>query len=226
MAILEIKDVVKTYGRNRGKIWAVNHIDLRVKKGSFTTIIGRSGSGKSTLLEICSGLMAPEQGSVKIDGVEITNLNHRKCSELRRQKTGFVFQDFRLIDEFTVLENICVPLYLDRREPDMQYIEMLLQAMSIRNLANAMPDELSGGEQQRVAIARALAARPAIVFADEPTGNLDLKTGEEIMNLLDYCNYQLGQTILLVSHDLELIQDSHRIIHMEDGKIIEDMEAE
>lgn len=223
MAILELKDVVKTYGKNRAAVHAVNHVDLQVKQGSFTTIIGRSGSGKSTLLKMCSGMMPPDQGSIKIDGCEITGLKPRKLSALRRQKTGFVFQDFRLIDEFTVLENICMPLYLDQREPDMKYMEMLLQAMQIRDKANLLPTELSGGEQQRVAIARALSSKPSIVYADEPTGNLDSKSGEEIMDLLDYCNYQLGQTILLVSHDLELLGKSHRIIRMEDGKIVEEV---
>lgn len=223
MAILELRDVVKTYGHNRAMVRAVDHVDFQVEKESFTTIIGRSGSGKSTLLKMCSGMLAPDQGSIWIDGCEITNMKKRELAALRRQKTGFIFQDFRLIEDFTVLENICIPLYLDKREPDMKYLEMLLRAMQMEDKANRFPSELSGGEQQRTAIARALSGKPSIVFADEPTGNLDRKSGEEIMDLLEYCNYRLGQTILLVSHDLELLGKSHCIVKMEDGKIVEKM---
>lgn len=226
MGILELEEVTKVYGRNRAQVKAVNNVTMEVQRGSFTSVIGRSGSGKSTLLKICAGLLRPDSGNVWVDGQEITSMKEKECCAVRRRKIGFIFQDFELIPEFTVLENICLPAYLDDKNPDMEYIETLLRDTELTGKEKRFPDELSGGEQQRVAIARALSTRPAILFADEPTGNLDVRTGESIMDLLNFCNFRYEQTILMVTHNLELIQDTHRVIRMQDGRIEEDRKKE
>lgn len=222
MKILQVDNICKSYGKGKEKTPALKNVNLEVEKGSFTSVIGRSGSGKSTLLQICSGLLKPDCGRVILDGEEISLMNDRKCSAVRRRKIGFVFQKFELIPEYTVLENITIPSYLDQRTPDMEYIEGILRDTGLREKSNCFPDELSGGEQQRVAIARALSTRPAILFADEPTGNLDIRTGETIMDLLNFCNFRYQQTILMVTHNLELLHQTHRILHMHDGMIVEE----
>lgn len=222
MEILRLDNVTKTYGTSRAQVQAVNRVSLSVSKGSFTSIIGRSGSGKSTLLKLCSGLLKPDSGRVILDGDEISNMRDKECCAVRRRKIGFIFQNFELIPEFTVLENIYLPSYLDERSPNMNYIEKLLKDTELQQKRDAFPDELSGGEQQRVAIARALSTRPAILFADEPTGNLDIKSGEIIMELLNFCNFRYGQTILMVTHNLELLQYTQRTLRMQDGGIVEE----
>lgn len=222
MEILRLDNVTKTYGTSRAQVQAVNRVSLSVSKGSFTSIIGRSGSGKSTLLKLCSGLLKPDSGRVILDGDEISNMRDKECCAVRRRKIGFIFRNFELIPEFTVLENICLPSYLDERSPNMNYIEKLLKDTELQQKRDAFPDELSGGEQQRVAIARALSTRPAILFADEPTGNLDIKSGEIIMELLNFCNFRYGQTILMVTHNLELLQYTQRTLRMQDGGIVEE----
>lgn len=222
MEILRLDNVTKTYGTSRAQVQAVNRVSLSVSKGSFTSIIGRSGSGKSTLLKLCSGLLKPDSGRVILDGDEISNMRDKECCAVRRRKIGFIFQNFELIPEFTVLENICLPSYLDERSLNMNYIEKLLKDTELQQKRDAFPDELSGGEQQRVAIARALSTRPAILFADEPTGNLDIKSGEIIMELLNFCNFRYGQTILMVTHNLELLQYTQRTLRMQDGGIVEE----
>lgn len=226
MNVLQLNNVSKTYGRNRAKVRAVNKLSLSVNKGSFTSIIGRSGSGKSTLLKLCAGLLKPDEGSVIVDGDDITKMRDKDCCAVRRRKIGFVFQSFELIPEFTLLENVCIPSYLDDRSPDMEYIKELLKDTDLYDKKDRFPDELSGGEQQRMAIVRALSTRPAILFADEPTGNLDVKTGETIMDLLNFCNFRYQQTILMVTHNLEMIQNTHRVLRMQDGEIVEDYEKE
>lgn len=222
MKILQLNNVSKTYGKNRTLVKAVNKVTLDIDKGSFTSIIGRSGSGKSTLLKLCGGLLKPDSGEVYLDEQELTGMKDKARCAVRRRKIGFVFQDFELIPEFTVLENICLPAYLDRCTPDMEYIEELLRDTDLYEKRGHFPDQLSGGEQQRVAIARALSTRPSILFADEPTGNLDIKTGEAIMDLLNFCNFRHHQTILMVTHNLELIQHTHRVLRMQDGSIVEE----
>lgn len=226
MKVLQLDNISKTYGKNRAQVRAVNKVNLCVNKGSFTSIIGRSGSGKSTLLKLCAGLLKPDEGSVIVDGDEITKMRDKERCAVRRRKIGFVFQSFELIPEFTLLENVCIPSYLDDRSPDMEYIEELLKDTGIYDKKDRFPDELSGGEQQRMAIVRALSTRPAILFADEPTGNLDVKTGESIMDLLNFCNFRYHQTILMVTHNLEMIQNTHRVLRMQDGSIVEDYEKE
>lgn len=226
MKVLKLDNVSKTYGKNRAQVRAVNKVSLCVSKGSFTSIIGRSGSGKSTLLKICAGLLRPDEGSVIVDGHEIAKMRDKECCAVRRRKIGFVFQNFELIPEFTLLENVCIPSYLDDRSPNMEYIKELLKDTGLYDKKDRFPDELSGGEQQRMAIVRALSTRPAILFADEPTGNLDVKTGEAIMDLLNLCNFRYHQTILMVTHNLEMIQNTHRVLRMQDGEIVEDYEKE
>lgn len=226
MTVLQLDNVTKTYGKNRAQVRAVNKVSLSIRKGSFTSIIGRSGSGKSTLLKICAGLLTPDEGSVILDGDEITKMKDKERCVVRRRQIGFVFQSFDLIPEFTLLENIYLPAYLDDRTPDMEYIEELLRDTELYDKKDRFPDELSGGEQQRIAIVRALSTRPSIIFADEPTGNLDMKTGEEIMDLLNFCNFRYQQTILMVTHNLDLIQNTHRVLRMQDGGIVDDREKE
>lgn len=222
MKVLQLNEVTKTYGKDRAQVHAVNKVSLDIERGSFTSIIGRSGSGKSTLLKICAGLLKPEKGSVILDGDDLTKIKDKNRCTIRRRKVGFVFQNFELIPEFNLMENVCVPFYLDDRSPDMEYIDELLKVTYLYDKKDRFPEELSGGEQQCMAIVRALATRPAIIFADEPTGNLDMRTGEEIMELLNYCNVRYQQTILMVTHNLELLQSAYRILKMQDGRIVED----
>ena len=193
---------------------------ISIEKGLFYAIIGRSGSGKSTLLHVLSGLDRPTSGKVLIDGVDMFSFSDEKMAIFRRRSMGFVFQQFNLLDEYSVLNNICMPLRLDGRKPDETFLAEVTKMLGIEEKLKKYPYELSGGEQQRVAIARSILAKPHIIFADEPTGNLDKKAGEDTLNLLSSCAARFGQTLIIVTHDLEIAKKADRIIKIEDGKIV------
>ncbi|WFR57727.1 ABC transporter ATP-binding protein [Anaerocolumna sp. AGMB13025] len=226
MSILKIENIVKTYGKGSGLMKALNGVDLAIEKGSFTTIIGRSGSGKSTLLNIAGGLTAPDSGRVLLEETDLYSLKDRELSKLRRKKIGIVFQAFNLIPEFTVLENICLPSYLDQSKPNMKFIDEILDFIELSGMKDKYPYELSGGEQQRTALARALSTKPEVLLADEPTGNLDLKSGEQVLDAIRYCYRIFNQTTLLVTHNLEIAQQSKRVITLQDGSIVCDSAGE
>ena len=210
----------KEYKTSSGAVNALNGVDLSIEKGLFYAIIGRSGSGKSTLLHVLSGLDRPTSGKVLIDGVDMFSFSDEKMAIFRRRSMGFVFQQFNLLDEYSVLNNICMPLRLDGRKPDETFLAEVTKMLGIEEKLKKYPYELSGGEQQRVAIARSILAKPHIIFADEPTGNLDKKAGEDTLNLLSSCAARFVQTLIIVTHDLEIAKKADRIIKIEDGKIV------
>ena len=218
--ILQAEKLYKEYKTSSGAVNALNGVDLSIEKGLFYAIIGRSGSGKSTLLHVLSGLDRPTSGKVLIDGVDMFSFSDEKMAIFRRRSMGFVFQQFNLLDEYSVLNNICMPLRLDGRKPDETFLAEVTKMLGIEEKLKKYPYELSGGEQQRVAIARSSLAKPHIIFADEPTGNLDKKAGEDTLNLLSSCAARFGQTLIIVTHDLEIAKKADRIIKIEDGKIV------
>lgn len=218
--ILQAEKLYKEYKTSSGAVNALNGVDLSIEKGLFYAIIGRSGSGKSTLLHVLSGLDRPTSGKVLIDGVDMFSFSDEKMAIFRRRSMGFVFQQFNLLDEYSVLNNICMPLRLDGRKPDETFLAEVTKMLGIEEKLKKYPYELSGGEQQRVAIARSILAKPHIIFADEPTGNLDKKAGEDMLNLLSSCAARFGQTLIIVTHDLEIAKKADRIIKIEDGKIV------
>lgn len=218
--ILQAEKLYKEYKTSSGAVNALNGVDLSIEKGLFYAIIGRSGSGKSTLLHVLSGLDRPTSGKVLIDGVDMFSFSDEKMAIFRRRSMGFVFQQFNLLDEYSVLNNICMPLRLDGRKPDETFLAEVTKMLGIEEKLKKYPYELSGGEQQRVAIARSILAKPHIIFADEPTGNLDKKAGEGTLNLLSSCAARFGQTLIIVTHDLEIAKKADRIIKIEDGKIV------
>lgn len=218
--ILQAEKLYKEYKTSSGAVNALNGVDLSIEKGLFYAIIGRSGSGKSTLLHVLSGLDRPTSGKVLIDGVDMFSFSDEKMAIFRRRSMGFVFQQFNLLDEYSVLNNICMPLRLDGRKPDETFLAEVIKMLGIEEKLKKYPYELSGGEQQRVAIARSILAKPHIIFADEPTGNLDKKAGEDTLNLLSSCAARFGQTLIIVTHDLEIAKKADRIIKIEDGKIV------
>lgn len=218
--ILQAEKLYKEYKTSSGAVNALNGVDLSIEKGLFYAIIGRSGSGKSTLLHVLSGLDRPTSGKVLIDGVDMFSFSDEKMAIFRRRSMGFVFQQFNLLDEYSVLNNICMPLRLDGRKPDKTFLAEVTKMLGIEEKLKKYPYELSGGEQQRVAIARSILAKPHIIFADEPTGNLDKKAGEDTLNLLSSCAARFGQTLIIVTHDLEIAKKADRIIKIEDGKIV------
>lgn len=218
--ILQAEKLYKEYKTSSGAVNALNGVDLSIEKGLFYAIIGRSGSGKSTLLHVLSGLDRPTSGKVLIDGVDMFSFSDEKMAIFRRRSMGFVFQQFNLLDEYSVLNNICMPLRLDGRKPDETFLAEVTKMLGIEEKLKKYPYELSGGEQQRVAIARSILAKPHIIFADEPTGNLDKKAGEDTLNLLSSCAARFGQTLIIVTHDLEIAKKADRIIKIEDGKIV------
>lgn len=222
MDIISVKGLCKTYGSGTAQVQALRGVDLDIAAGSFTAIIGRSGSGKTTLLRILGGLELPTSGSVMVCGDNLAKLDDDALCRLRRRKIGFVFQDFRLLDDLTVWENVLLPLTLDKAQPDKSYLTNILQLLLLGDKTNAFPSELSGGEKQRVAMARAYAAKPALLLADEPTGNLDRRTGEEVMRLLQTTQRELHQTVVMVTHDLELARQTQRILQISDGVIVAD----
>lgn len=222
MDIISVKGLCKTYGSGTAQVQALRGVDLDIAAGSFTAIIGRSGSGKTTLLRILGGLERPTAGSVMVCGDNLAKLDDDALCRLRRRKIGFVFQDFRLLDDLTVWENVLLPLTLDKAQPNKSYLTNILQLLLLGDKTNAFPSELSGGEKQRVAMARAYAAKPALLLADEPTGNLDRRTGEEVMRLLQTTQRELHQTVVMVTHDLELARQTQRILQISDGVIVAD----
>ncbi len=222
MSILKIEDVGKTFGKGSGMVTALDGINLSLGKGSFTTVIGRSGSGKSTLLNIAGGLTAPDSGRVYLEGTDLFGLKDNALSAFRRKKIGIVFQAFNLIPEFTVIENICLPSYLDQRKPNLKFIDEILDLIEMGDKKDKYPYELSGGEQQRTALARALSTKPDLLLADEPTGNLDLRSGEQVLDAIQYCYRIFNQTTLLVTHNLEIAKQSKRVITLQDGRIVSD----
>jgi len=223
--IVYAEKISKSYGFGQNKIVVLDKIDFSIEKGSFTAVIGKSGSGKSTLLHVLSGLDKPSEGKVFLDGKEIHKFSDEAQAKLRRRQIGFVFQNFNLLPELTVEENIKLPLFFDRTSPSTDYIDYLMELLGISNQAGKLPQQLSGGEQQRVAIARAFASRPSIIFADEPTGNLDNSTSEEVLNLFLVSRKEMKQTLLLVTHDLELARHADRILTLKNGTLSEDRRA-
>lgn len=222
MDMITARGLRKIYGSGTAQVQALRGVDLDIAAGSFTAIIGRSGSGKTTLLRILGGLERPTAGSVAVCGENLAKLSDDQLCRLRRRKIGFVFQDFRLLDDLTVWENVILPLTLDKAQPDKPYLTNILQLLLLGDKTNAFPSELSGGEKQRVAMARAYAAKPALLLADEPTGNLDRRTGEEVMRLLQTTQRELHQTVVMVTHDLDMARQTQRILQISDGVIAAD----
>lgn len=222
MEILKCENVRKVYGARNNQVVALDHIDLSVQKGEFVAIVGASGSGKSTLLHILGSVDKPTEGKVLIEGTELSAMNRTQAAIFRRRKVGLVYQFYNLIPTLTVRKNILMPLLLDKRKPNKEYFEQIVHSLGIEDKLEALPSQLSGGQQQRVAIARSLIYRPALLLADEPTGNLDRKNGAEIIDLLKLSNRNLEQTILLITHDEKIALEADRIITIEDGKIISD----
>lgn len=222
MEILRCENVRKVYGSGNNQVVALEHIDLSIQKGEFAAITGASGSGKSTLLHILGSVDKPTEGKVLIEGTDISTMNRTQAAIFRRRKVGLVYQFFNLIPTLTIRKNILMPLLLDKRKPHQEYFEQIVHSLGIEDKLEALPGQLSGGQQQRAAIARSLIYRPALLLADEPTGNLDRKNGEEIVDLLKLSNRNLGQTILLITHDEKIALEADRIITIEDGKIVGD----
>ena len=222
MEILKCENVRKVYGARNNQVVALDHINLSVQKGEFVAIVGASGSGKSTLLHILGSVDKPTDGKVLIEGTDISTMNRTQAAIFRRRKVGLVYQFYNLIPTLTVRKNILMPLLLDKRNPNKEYFEKIVHSLGIEDKLEALPSQLSGGQQQRVAIARSLIYRPALLLADEPTGNLDRKNGEEIIDLLKLSNRNLEQTILLITQDEKIALEADRVITIEDGKIVGD----
>ncbi|MBR1816412.1 MAG: ABC transporter ATP-binding protein [Lachnospiraceae bacterium] len=222
MDILIANNLTKIYGKDDTAVIAVNHIDLSIQKGEFTAIVGASGSGKSTLLHLLGGVDTPTEGQVIIDGENIYSLKDEKRSILRRRKIGFIFQTYNLIPVLTVRENIIMPVLLDGNKVHEDEVDELIELLGLTDRKNHLPNQLSGGQQQRVAIGRAVINKPSIIIADEPTGNLDKKNSEEIMTLLTKAVRETGQTLVLVTHEMDIASMADRIIHLEDGNIVSD----
>ena len=222
MEILKCENLRKVYGSGNNQVVALDHIDLSVQKGEFVAIVGASGSGKSTLLHILGSVDKPTEGKVVIEGTDISKMNRTQAAIFRRRKVGLVYQFYNLIPTLTVRKNILMPLMLDKRKPNQEYFDQIVRSLGIEDKLDSLPNQLSGGQQQRAAIARSLIYRPAILLADEPTGNLDRKNGEEIIDLLKLSNRNLDQTILLITHDEKIALEADRIITIEDGKIVSD----
>ena len=218
MNILEVQNLCKTYGKGEAEVRALDHVSFSVGKGEFIAIVGESGSGKSTLLNVVGALDNPTSGKVLIDGKDIFSMPEKKLTVFRRQNIGFIFQSFNLIPELNVEQNITFPLLLDYQKPDQKYVEELLEILGLKERRKHLPSQLSGGQQQRVAIGRALAARPAIILADEPTGNLDSKSTQEIMNVLKDL-HKSGRTVILITHDDEIAAQVKRVVRIKDGRI-------
>lgn len=222
MEILRCENIRKVYGSGDSQVVALDHIDLSVKKGEFVAIVGASGSGKSTLLHILGSVDKPTEGKVVIEETDISKMNQTQAAIFRRRKVGLVYQFYNLIPTLTVRKNILMPLMLDKRKPNQDYFEQVVNSLGIVDKLDFLPNQLSGGQQQRAAIARSLIYRPALLLADEPTGNLDRKNGEEIIDMLKLSNRNLNQTILLITHDEKIALEADRIVTVEDGRIISD----
>ncbi len=220
MAILETHDLRKIYGSGDTEVRALDGVDLAVEKDEFAAIVGTSGSGKSTLLHMLGGLDRPTSGTVTVDGRELSTLKDEALTIFRRRKIGFVFQNYNLVPVLNVYENIVLPIQLDGGQPDKAYMNQIIETLGLESKLQNLPNNLSGGQQQRVAIARALAAKPAIILADEPTGNLDSRTSQDVMSLLKVTSQQFAQTIVMITHNEEIAQMAGRIIRIEDGRIV------
>lgn len=219
MHILETTDLKKYYGTEPNLTRALDGVNFTVEEGEFVAVVGTSGSGKSTLLHMLGGLDRPTSGSVTVDGREIFSLKDEALTIFRRRKIGFVFQNYNLVPVLNVYENIVLPIQLDGKEPDQGYLDQIIATLGLEKKLQSLPNNLSGGQQQRVAIARALAAKPAILLADEPTGNLDSKTSQDVMGLLKVTSQRFAQTIVMITHNEEIAQMADRIVRIEDGRI-------
>lgn len=222
MNILTCEGITKVYGTGNSRVVALEKLDLSVEKGEFVAIVGASGSGKSTLLHIIGSVDKPTEGKVIIGGVDISTLNQREAAIFRRRKVGLVYQFYNLIPTLTIRKNILMPLLLDKKKPNQEYFEQVVNSLGIADKLESLPNQLSGGQQQRAAIARSLIYRPALLLADEPTGNLDQKNSSEIIDMLKLSNRNLKQTILLITHDEKAALEADRIVTIEDGRIISD----
>ncbi len=220
MAILETHGLRKVYGSGDTEVRALDGVDLAVEKGEFAAVVGTSGSGKSTLLHMLGGLDRPTGGSVIVDGRDLSTLKDEELTIFRRRKIGFVFQNYNLVPVLNVYENIVLPIQLDGGQPDKGYTNQIIETLGLGSKLQNLPNNLSGGQQQRVAIARALAAKPAIILADEPTGNLDSRTSQDVMGLLKVTSQRFAQTIVMITHNEEIAQMADRIIRIEDGRIV------
>ena len=221
MTILSTKNLRKIYGAGENEVHALDGVDLKVDKGEFVAIVGTSGSGKSTLLHMLGGLDRPTSGTVTVDGKDIFTLKDEALTIFRRRKIGFVFQNYNLVPVLNVYENIVLPVQLDGNEPERKYIDSIIDMLGLSAKLSNLPGNLSGGQQQRVAIARALAAKPAIILADEPTGNLDSRTSQDVLSLLKISSQKLAQTIVMITHNEEIAQIADRIIRIEDCRIVD-----
>lgn len=222
MNLLEVSKICKTYGSGEAAVQALKNVSFSIPKGEYVAVVGESGSGKSTLLNMIGALDTPTSGKVLIDGRDTFAMKERNLTVFRRRNIGFIFQAFNLIPELTVEQNMIFPLLLDYQKPDRNYLEELLSVLNLRERRNHLPGQLSGGQQQRVAIARSLIYRPALLLADEPTGNLDQKNSGEIMDMLKLSNRNMKQTIVLITHDEKIALEADRIITIEDGRIVGD----
>ncbi|WP_414732831.1 ABC transporter ATP-binding protein [Acetobacterium carbinolicum] len=220
MSILSTNELKKYYGSEPNLVKALDGVGLNVEQGEFVAIVGTSGSGKSTLLHMLGGLDNPTSGSVDIDGKELSKMSDEQLTIFRRRNIGFIFQNYNLVPTLNIYENIVLPIRLDGEKPDNEFIDKIVRALGLTEKINGMPNNLSGGQQQRVAIARALATKPAIILADEPTGNLDSKTSQEVLGLLKMTSQQFHQTIVMITHNSEIAQLADRIIRIEDGRIV------
>ncbi len=218
--ILQAQDLCKYYGTDENRVKAVDHVDLEIRQGEFTAIVGKSGSGKSTLLHLLGGLDTPTSGCVRIRGKDISKMKEEELAVFRRRKIGFIFQAYNLVSSINIWENIVLPIGLDHQSVDQTFVTELIQTLGLEERLHHLPNALSGGQQQRAAIARALAAKPDIVFADEPTGNLDSRTSEEVIALLKMSAQKYGQTMVMITHDEEIAQTADRILVIEDGQVV------
>lgn len=222
MEILKVENLTKTYGSGENLVHAVDDVSFSVEKGEFVAIVGASGSGKSTLLHLIGGVDRPTSGKIFVDGNDISKMNDDKLAVFRRRQVGIVYQFYNLIPILTVEENITLPCDLDGRGVDRERLEMILDSFGLRARRKHLPNQLSGGQQQRTSIARALINNPSLVLADEPTGNLDSKSSDEVMSILKMCNQSYGQTVIMITHNLDIAKQADRIITISDGKIVEE----
>jgi len=220
MTVLETKELKKYYGTGENRVCALNGINLKVEQGEFLTIVGSSGSGKSTLLHMLGGLDRPSEGSVVVDGKDLFSMKEEALTIFRRRKIGFVFQAYNLVPVLNVWENIILPVQLDGAKVDEKYIKQVIEVLGLEEKLKNLPSQLSGGQQQRVAIARALAAKPSILLADEPTGNLDSRTSQDVLGLMKTTGHRFSQTMVMITHNEEIAQMADRSIRIEDGRIV------
>lgn len=220
MKRLKVSNLKKTYGKGESKVHAIDGINIEIEPNKFTAIIGPSGSGKSTLLHCMAGLDKPSSGNIYLDNIDIYTIGDDKLSKLRREEFGFIFQSYNLIPVVNVYDNIVLPVAIDKKKEDRDYIDALINKLGISNQVNKFPNELSGGQQQRVAIARALSNKPSVIFADEPTGNLDSKTTDEVMDILKMCVKDFKQTLVMITHNEDIANMADRVITIKDGKVL------